>query len=57
MGASPVEDAAYLIPIGNVLEGFVFNGGACDYHAVKLTVAQFLEVDVELLHVFDRGVL
>ena len=57
MGASPVEDAADLFPVVDLLEGLVFNRSTCDNHAVKLTVAQFLEVDVELLHVFDRGVL
>ena len=57
VGACPVEDFGNLVPIGDILEWHVLDGCAGDDHTVELTGTQFLEIDVELLHVFYWRVL
>ena len=57
VGAGPVEDIHYLVPIGHLLIIHGLHRRTCDNHTVELLMAHRLKVAIEHHHVFYGRIL
>ena len=57
MGACPTEDAAYLLPVSDLLIIEMLHRSTRDDHSVELLIGHLLKVPIECPHVLHGGVL